>query len=582
MFSLACVALLSSCAKDNADDYREALDAEIVVALNENVDGIISLIEEFHRQTSVAALSSLNESERNQSCVLYMENGVSPHLYHSLCSDVVSVPEVSIAEVQGEFFWLLDGEFLMEDGTRVSVSDKAHKPMFSLAGEEWSVTYGTRSIVYSPRTKESRRISGLISLDASSEQVLVRFSSGTQISLPKSVFYDQVLTEDVNRCFYKDVFMDAGVGLNPRTSLIAADFLGLSLECISVSSQTAQNQVMVGTFNDANGRLLYPDGQPRYRVLYVNGGDSRSHGSSLGEEGLARIRAFVRNGGAYVGTCAGAFLACNGYDSVSDYVNYLDLWPGRMIHTGLASSSTGMFIEDGSALFSYYRYGGDSYIANVTHNKGGFPVDLPEGTEVLARYDYPNLPAVHNQPSVWAYKEDFSTGRLVMTGSHPEAVTGGERLELMAAMLRYAMDGQGTVPLKGFLGKGITRMMDQASSVNKPSNTRIGDLQCHHFALYIPSSAKNITFQVEASSQVNMKLMLSKDGFAFPDSSSFASEGFGPRQELFIESLDEGIWYLAVQCLTTVTSTNTDIGQDYTGNTDVLDGVAYMVCTNWD
>ena len=169
-----------------------------------------------------------------------------------------------------------------------------------------------------------------------------------------------------------------------------------------------------------------------------------------------------------------------------------------------------------------------------------------------------------------------------MTGSHPEAVTGGERLELMAAMLRYAMDGQGTVPLKGFLGKGITRMMDQASSVNKPSNTRIGDLQCHHFALYIPSSAKNITFQVEASSQVNMKLMLSKDGFAFPDSSSFASEGFGPRQELFIESLDEGIWYLAVQCLTTVTSTNTDIGQDYTGNTDVLDGVAYMVCTNWD
>jgi len=84
--------------------------------------------------------------------------------------------------------------------------------------------------------------------------------------------------------FYKDVFMDAGVSLTTRNTLAAASYLGYSLESVSCSEKadTAwQNTIIAGDSTDTNGRLLYPDGQPRYRLFFVCGGNSRNHGKSL-------------------------------------------------------------------------------------------------------------------------------------------------------------------------------------------------------------------------------------------------------------------------------------------------------------
>lgn len=384
-----------------------------------------------------------------------------------------------------------------------------------------------------------------------------------------------------NEVYYKDIFLDAGIGLTARTSLFAADSLGLSLEGVSLArtnprpdEQALQTAILSGTPDDENGRLLYPDGAPRYRVLFVCGGSSRTHAGSLDSAARAHMRQFVQQGGSYVGDCAGAFLAAKGYDSHADYPGYLALWPGVVQHTGLDNVYTGMLVEKNSPLLAYADFGGDGYINSIRHNKGGYPQSCPDGTEILARYDYPGKSSVHRQPSAWAYKPDRQTGRVVLEGSHPEEVRSGERLAFTEALIRYAADGVGTVSVKGILENGKPRTMD--------GSEKVGDLQCHHFATWIPAEAQNVCFTVESPVECDLKLRLCRDTYAFPARASHASDGKGPSQQLTLDRLEPGLWYVSVQCLTTVTVVSTEYGQEYTGRTDVLNGVPYTITVSWE
>ncbi len=49
-----------------------------------------------------------------------------------------------------------------------------------------------------------------------------------------------------------------------------------------------------------------------YDVVVFTGGRGSIQGRFLGEEGRAKVRAFVREGGGYVGICAGAYMALQG------------------------------------------------------------------------------------------------------------------------------------------------------------------------------------------------------------------------------------------------------------------------------
>lgn len=412
------------------------------------------------------------------------------------------------------------------------------------------------------------------SADSSAKQVMIDTLTSAEVEA-------LVLRDVPNEVFYKDIFLDAGIGLTSRTHLHAADSIGWSLEGVSFSRSNAspeekalQTGIISGTPEDMNGRLLYPDGQPRYRVLFVCGGDSRGHASSLDSIGRAHMRTFVRNGGSYVGACAGAFLAASGYDSHVDYPNYLALWPAAMQHTGLTGVYTGMYVAEDSPLLAYADFGGDGYIEGIRHNKGGYPQSLPEGTTILATYDYPGKKSVHRQPSAWSYKKDKQTGRVVMEGSHPEEARSGERRAFTEALIRYAADGVGTVSVKGILQKNRPFEMDGAN--------RLGDLQCHHFAVYVPPGARHVHFTVESSAACDLKLRLCREHYAFPSRATQVSKGSGASQELHFEVLEAGIWYVSVQCLTTVTAIATDYGQTYVGRLDVLNGVPYAVTVTWD
>ncbi|MEX0702446.1 MAG: BPL-N domain-containing protein [Planctomycetales bacterium] len=58
-----------------------------------------------------------------------------------------------------------------------------------------------------------------------------------------------------------------------------------------------------------------------YDVILHPGGGARVQGNTLGDEGREKVRQFVRNGGGYVGICAGAYLATGEVDA---YLGILD------------------------------------------------------------------------------------------------------------------------------------------------------------------------------------------------------------------------------------------------------------------
>jgi|GEM_PF-1140923 Uncharacterized conserved protein len=583
--------VISACLNKPLEPVEDGTPLGVVWKLNKNVEGLRCLADVCIQSDSIAVFS-LNYKE--DGCVLYwlsMKDYGDIELFSEIVSEEVLVPELSMDLVENAFYWKVNGAFLLDSsGNRIAVSDLA-KPVSFLLHDGFICCRVKDSIVAEyPTTKTDDYLAKDVAIDYDVDRKAfnLNLSSGFKTAIP-TISQFHLLDETVLcESFYKDVFLDAGIELNSRSTLPAADYLGLSLESMSFplhnytsKDKTFQTAIIAGDSKDLNGRLLYPDGRPRYRLLYVNGGNSTSHGQSLGDNGRENMRTFVKNGGSYLGICAGAFLASNGYDGRADYPGYLSIWPGMMNHTGLKDIRFGMFIEKESPLHRYYDFGEDSYVDSVYHSSGGYPVEFPLRTEILARYDYPKKGSVHRKPSIWAYKESSQSGRIVMSGSHPESYTSGERRDLTAAMMRYAMDGQGVVSLKGFLKNGEERIMDKKTTDNNPAFTRIGDLQTHHFAAYIPANARNIRAELNSPSDCDFVLMMNQVSNA-PDGLKYQSSVPGSRQQLFLPSIREGIWLIAVQCLTTVTVTESEYATEYVGKTEVLNGVPYKISISWE
>lgn len=406
--------------------------------------------------------------------------------------------------------------------------------------------------------------------------------------------------------YYKDIFMDGGIALTSRRDLPAQEHLGLTMEFFVAPSKKEiklltredtirQTKIFYGSEEDSNGVLLYPDGAPRFRMIYVNGGQARNHSMSLGATGRDRIRQYVATGGSYVGTCAGAFIASGGVNTsrvrkqYSKY--YMGLYSGMVRRTSLGKSKTDMQIEKKSPLLKYYDFGGDLHIANVRHNGGCYMDEreigeVPAGTEVLTRYIFENTKKVriNEKPAIWAIKESKKHGRVVSCGSHPEGVKEGERMELMAAMILYAMDGNAAPSVKGKLESGKTRLMNKHTEDNDPAFTRIGDRQYHHFLLDVPKKCKQavVTLKgITGEDNFDLTLCANRKEMAFCENASSKDNSKGCNKTLVINKPKAGKWYVSVLCETTVTATTGKHGTVYSGRTDVLNGVPYQLTVSY-
>lgn len=401
--------------------------------------------------------------------------------------------------------------------------------------------------------------------------------------------------------YYKDIFMDAGINLTSRTDLSAARYLNLSMEkFVSADHKTTrhiqldtllQRSIINGNPIDENGILLFPDGAPRFRMIYMNGGKAMNHGRTLDVVGRGRITDFVNAGGSYVGTCAGAYLASKYTrgDSLKAVGLYIGLWPGSVRSTGMGFQRHGVTLEKNSPLLKYYDFGGDMKIDTVYHNGGCYGDEeqmWPKNGEVLARYNTDGIKTtrpVNGAPVIWSYKANENTGRVISCGSHPEKDADGERLQLMSALIKYAMDGNGPTHIKGQLEMGVARKMTARTQDNCPDFTRIGDGQYHHFTIDVPAGLDTLTISLDTPKgweSYDLYLLADKEELAWLGESKWQDINLGAKKTLRIPAPQAGKYYISVYGASKVETKETDRGTFYTENLAVLNGIPYILGVN--
>ena len=412
--------------------------------------------------------------------------------------------------------------------------------------------------------------------------------------MPGFAFIDcsevEIRTDVLNKAYYKDLLMDTGIALSDYKTMPCTQRLGLTTETLyapsnTSSNQTAQNRAFIGNANDENGILLYPDGEPRYKMMYVNGGLAANHGRSLMAEGREHFRTFVYNGGSYQGSCAGSFVATIGViDSYHAHNGYLGIWPGYANNTTITDVYPDYTVPADSPLLNYDDFGGDFRIDSIMHWNGPYFAQYASvpGTEVLTRFDYPAY-RFHTHPSIISYKPSPYSGRITLSGGHPEQYTTGEGVKLMDAMVRYSLDGRGIAKVKSVLRNGEVRRMTKSTSDGDPDHAKVGDRQCHNFVFALPDGARNIRVRLEVLADFNVSLRLAKGTFAFSGDADYAVENADPVKELSFATLEKGTWYIGVQCEDTVvndpSSTN---GISYSGKTAALNGAPYTIQVSWE
>ncbi|MBT4694245.1 MAG: hypothetical protein HOB73_12945 [Planctomycetaceae bacterium] len=382
--------------------------------------------------------------------------------------------------------------------------------------------------------------------------------------------------------FYKDLFMSSGVNLSSRKSLPAAESLGLSYEYYAGKDAETQNRLMTGDQHDTNGVLLYPDGAPRFRMIYVNGGSATNHGKSLELSGRQTLRQFFNAGGSYCGSCAGSFLSGRNVDlSNNRRLGYLHIYPYNTLNTGLKKEQLDHVIPDDSPLLKYRQFGTENRVEGVYHNNGNW-MSLEKGehlenTEILAVYDAPGK-RPDQGAAIWAYKVKPETGRVVNIGSHPEGVTTGDRLSLTEACFLYSLDGTGTATIKGKLVAGETREMLANTTDKTPAFAKIGDGQIHYFSFQVESCVTTTVIDLNTEVDVQLNLYLSQD---LPKivTSVRTYRATGEGNKTMRVRLAPGTWYVAVECANRVQAVKNDSESYYVYDDPqgLLNGVAYSV-----
>ena len=145
---------------------------------------------------------------------------------------------------------------------------------------------------------------------------------------------------------------------------------------------------------------LSRDGLETLDILAVSGGDTFAVAEGLGIDGSRKLEAFVRGGGLYIGSCAGAYLPLNSSKEHLNHFNFVDVKIANLTRTlpdvkrvpekfCTAYGCSFIFhpvreevkiITDGTPPFN----GMGSFLAPLY---GGPPMIPTNGVDVLARYE---------------------------------------------------------------------------------------------------------------------------------------------------------------------------------------------------
>jgi glutamine amidotransferase-like uncharacterized protein len=179
-----------------------------------------------------------------------------------------------------------------------------------------------------------------------------------------------------------------------------------------------------------------------YKVILFPGGYAYWYNYFITKAGKERIRNFVKNGGGYLGICAGAFFASDRivwegvpYDDNAHYNKYgeltgydLDLFPGT--GTGPINeianwnaerwNMTTFNFQKENTVLSYYKT--IPYSEDIIYIGGPYfsiDKDAESKVEILATYNY------NGKPAIVAFQ--CGSGKVVLSGPHPEIEEDSDR-----------------------------------------------------------------------------------------------------------------------------------------------------------
>jgi glutamine amidotransferase-like uncharacterized protein len=176
-----------------------------------------------------------------------------------------------------------------------------------------------------------------------------------------------------------------------------------------------------------------------FDVVIFTGGSGSKQAASLGEKGREEVRRFVRAGGGYIGICAGAYLACSGFEWGVGVLN------AKTVSSKWARGKGDVEIEmtsEGAALTSL-----PSGKREVLYANG--PVIEPDDKDIpayeplaffrteLAKNGAPAGVMIDSPALV---RGNFGKGRVLFSSPHPEQTSGME--DLIPSAVRWVSGKQ--------------------------------------------------------------------------------------------------------------------------------------------
>lgn len=150
---------------------------------------------------------------------------------------------------------------------------------------------GANTLILATSTKDQR-----IPLRARQHRQMLHAALTQLEMLDSDVTYDSLFTDlcDPDEITV-GIFDDAGVGGSGRERIEA-----------DLAKRPEFRTIRI------DGQDIRTIGCDQFDVLVFSGGIGSTQANSLGEEGCRRVKQFVKEGGTYVGICAGAYLASSG------------------------------------------------------------------------------------------------------------------------------------------------------------------------------------------------------------------------------------------------------------------------------
>jgi type 1 glutamine amidotransferase len=165
-----------------------------------------------------------------------------------------------------------------------------------------------------------------------------------------------------------------------------------------------------------------------FDVVVFPGGSGSGQAKAIGETGRAKVKAYVRNGGGYVGICAGAYLACTNFDWGLGLLNASTVSSKWMRGSGFVDLEVA---HDGRPILGAVEGRFKVRYNNGPIIKPGARADLPSyqtlaffRTEVAKN----GVPAGVMVDSPAQAVSTYGKGRVFVSSPHPENTPGLEHL----------------------------------------------------------------------------------------------------------------------------------------------------------